>query len=323
MTSCWIGRSEIDFGKKPRQSMKPKTNTVEVKRSRNYLFTDFKNLTNEYWHELYSANKYTIRFLFGGHEECPTTKKKHIQGWIQFEKPQRFTAVKKILKGANFRVCKGTEQHNMDYCAKSGDTFKYGEYQVQGMKQGISSAYQMLKDGADMLDVAEKFPGMYLKYHNAFDKVARMYRQRQAKDSLKDWAQSKKLKKWQKEALQELKNQSDREVLWIVGRSGNEGKSFLAKHIIGTDNAFYVRNGKSGDIAYSYEYQKTVVFDFVRSQEERINYGIIEAFKDGMLFSPKYESITKIFKPTKVIVFSNFHPNKSELSADRWNIMEI
>ncbi len=301
------------------KTTKKTSKTKATKRSRNWLFTSFKNLEDSHYENL--KTKYAqIRFIFGGHEECPSTKRKHIQGWIQFETPQRFTQVLKILPDEDFRICNGTEQHQMNYCSKSGKTFKYGEYKVQGQQTPLNDAYEMLKNGEPMINVAEKHKGLYVRCHSALEKVAKMYRAKTAKLSLEKWARSKNLKDSQQVTVNELLTQNDREVLWITDTEGNAGKSFLAKYLVGTHNAFYVRNGKSSDISYSYNYQELVVFDFTRSQEERINYSIIEAFKDGMLFSPKYESTTKIFEPAKVVVFANFPPNEAELSADRWNI---
>ncbi len=291
-------------------------------RSRNYLFTDFKNLEENYYKNLKTKFE-QIRFIFGGHEICPGTKRKHVQGWIQFEKPQRFSQVKKILTQANFRICKGNEQHQMDYCGKGGKTFQFGTYKIQGQQTALADAYEMLKNGTPMIEVAEKYKGLYIRCHSALEKIAKMYKDQNAKANLTTWAQSKNLHEWQADVVTDLLEQDDREVMWITDKTGNKGKSFLAKYLVGKHNAFYVRNGKSGDISYSYNYQELVVFDFTRSQEERINYSIIEAFKDGMLFSPKYESTTKIFKPAKVIVFANFSPNEDELSADRWNIIDI
>lgn len=63
--------------------------------------------------------------------------------------------------------------------------------------------------------------------------------------------------------------------------------------------------------------------DLTRSQENMLNYGMIESFKNGVFFSPKYNSITKIFKPVKMIIFANWLPDKEKLSEDRWDIHHI
>ena len=40
--------------------------------------------------------------------------------------------------------------------------------------------------------------------------------------------------------------------------------------------------------------------------------------RSGRIFSPKYESISKTFKPCHVIVFASFIPDHAKLSQDRW-----
>lgn len=97
----------------------------------------------------------------------------------------------------------------------------------------------------------------------------------------------------------------------------------MGKFLEASKNAFYIRGGKHADIAYAYNYEPVVVFDFTREQEERVSYGQIEKFKDGRVFSSKYESEMKRFKGVKVIAFSNFYPDKGKLSEDRWDVMVI
>jgi hypothetical protein len=132
-----------------------------------------------------------------------------------------------------------------------------------------------------------------------------------------------KLKEWQEEALKRIENQNDRQITWIVDFKGNTGKTFLAKHLLATKDTFYVQNGKCSDVAHAYNYEEFVVFDFTRSNEDRINYSVIESFKNGLIFSPKYDSTTKIFKECKVLCLSNFMPEMHKLSSDRWDIMEL
>lgn len=56
---------------------------------------------------------------------------------------------------------------------------------------------------------------------------------------------------------------------------------------------------------------------------EFLNYPLLEHFKDGHVFSSKYESRNKEAKTPHVLVFSNQEPDRSKLSQDRWNIHQI
>ena len=128
------------------------------------------------------------------------------------------------------------------------------------------------------------------------------------------------LREWQIIALSLLENQNDRGVLWFVDYLGGSGKTWFAKYLSAIHNAFYCTGGKASDIAHAFKLEQMVVFDFTRSNKEFVNYSVIESFKNGMFFSPKYNSITKKFAPCKVICFSNWDPDKNKLSMDRWCI---
>ena len=131
------------------------------------------------------------------------------------------------------------------------------------------------------------------------------------------------LKRWQKSVINLMKEQDDRQVIWIKDDAGNSGKSFLATYLLRTGDAFVVEGGSTRDLSYAYQEQPYVIFDFCRSQKEFVNYHIIEAFKNGRMFSSKYQSSLRIFKPAKVVCFANFLPEWRKLSLDRWCCLEM
>lgn len=127
------------------------------------------------------------------------------------------------------------------------------------------------------------------------------------------------LRNWQQQVLYILfRKQTDREVLWVTDKVGGEGKSTLAKHICTTQNAMYCNNASTADFAYAYKEEPIVIFDFVRDEQTKVNYGLLEQLKNGLLFSPKYMSTVKKFDPVKVCCFANFYPNFDMMSQDRW-----
>lgn len=128
---------------------------------------------------------------------------------------------------------------------------------------------------------------------------------------------------WQIEVLQLLDDQDERKVLWIWDAVGGEGKTFLAKYIQLYRDCICLESGKKTDLAHCYTNEKYGLFDYTRSMEETINYSIVENFKNGFLFSGKYDSKVKKFDPCKVCCFSNFCPDKSKLSEDRWQLFAL
>ncbi len=74
-------------------------------------------------------------------------------------------------------------------------------------------------------------------------------------------------------------SQEERKVLWYWEHVGNAGKSFLADWLEINRDAFVVTGGKFADIAYAFNYQEYIVFDYARDQEDRFPYKLLEDFK--------------------------------------------
>lgn len=128
------------------------------------------------------------------------------------------------------------------------------------------------------------------------------------------------LKPWQEKVLKMMDEQNDRQVLWIYDEQGNRGKTLLAKHQHITNNVFYTTNASTKDITFAYNRESKVIIDLSRSVEDRVNCSVIEQLKNGLMFSAKYQSRTKVFNPPAVCVMSNFLPDTKKLSKDRCQI---
>ena len=142
------------------------------------------------------------------------------------------------------------------------------------------------------------------------------------------------LRSWQQDLMQMIAKPSYREVFWICGFHGNEGKSWFQSYL----EAFYgyarvvrldLRN-KTANILHTLSkrpLQTTDIFlfnDTRASDHHWQNYTVLEHIKDGSAVSSKYNSSIVTFKtPNQLIIFSNNQPNVSELSSDRWRIYSI
>lgn len=115
----------------------------------------------------------------------------------------------------------------------------------------------------------------------------------------------------------------ERKIHWIVDEPGLAGKSKMVKYLMVKHGACLLGFGYA-DCAAAYQKQPIVCWDIGKDTEDKfIPYAVMEALKNGMIFSQKYNSFTKIFTPPHVFVFSNNYPRMDAFSQDRWNIIDL
>lgn len=114
--------------------------------------------------------------------------------------------------------------------------------------------------------------------------------------------------------------------MWIWDEEGNNGKTWMAQHLFSL-GAIYLDTTKRADVAQIISTSTptdTYVFNITRKHEDFFNYGTLEAIKDGLLCSPKYESKTiSLETPNRVFIFANFTPDRSQMSSDRWEVHKL
>ena len=139
---------------------------------------------------------------------------------------------------------------------------------------------------------------------------------------------SSSLNAWQ-EKLLDLMKPSSRNIIWIRGCTGNEGKSWFQNYLeefYGNRRVFrstVVRNAESLLHTLSkrnLSFLDIFIFNIPRSFDtEHVPYSFLEDIKDGKAISSKYNSRElKFVTPNIVIVFSNDAPYADKLSSDRW-----
>lgn len=141
--------------------------------------------------------------------------------------------------------------------------------------------------------------------------------------------EGKTLYPWQQEIMNIINGPvDDRKIYWYWEPTGNVGKTAFAHHVCVNDRtAIYIDDGKSADIKHLITSMpvkpRTVIIDIPRDMEGCVSFSAVEAIKNGIFFSGKFESSMCIFDTPHIIIFANCEPDTSRLSKDRWVIKKI
>lgn len=156
-------------------------------RSRTFAFTYYPShieRDTQYFKNL--CVKKHCKSMFMGLEECPTTQRLHFQGFVRFTGDKTWKAAKRKffqLDKLHIEPAKAKDSCNRDYCLAYGkylnkSGFKerlidYGECAVQGKRNDISTAIEIIKETGKMRDVLDsvhnyqacRHSELYLKYN--------------------------------------------------------------------------------------------------------------------------------------------------------------
>merc|ERR1712090_47777 len=142
------------------------------------------------------------------------------------------------------------------------------------------------------------------------------------------------LRTWQT-ALLEYMVPTNREVIWIIGTKGNEGKSWFQEFLESKFGWHRVICSmdikmKKGNICHALQKRSLMttnmfLFDVGKGAAyEGVHYDVLEKIKNGRIVADKYNTAELKFQtPNIVIVFSNEKPDCEKLSKDRWKIFKI
>ena len=291
-----------------------------------FTLNNYDENTNYKEHLL--KDEFKIRRAVFGYERGPQTGTKHIQGYLELDRSYRIVHVKRIFPTAYWEAATRSALSNYEYCTKSGRYEVIGDFLRENMANVRRPAsVPLILRG--LLDSTTKPQVMvskeYSDRHQYFDK-ALSYIQgvKVASDLYQKW-KVKKLYIWQYQVLKMAKEQNERQVLWIIDQTGNNGKTFLASYmnilygfdlfdgLVNTrDIGFIMKSSASG-----------YCFDVSRSSIASFDYCCLENIKNGFIVSGKYRGTTRRLEVKPVVVFANDTPDRRQLSDDRWKICTL
>ena len=143
------------------------------------------------------------------------------------------------------------------------------------------------------------------------------------------------LRPWQEELMTKIENPTIREVIWVRGAKGCEGKTWFQDYVESKYGWNRVVSGmdikaKNSSICHALGKRPLTTTDIFlfnvgkANTMDEVNYEVLEKIKDGKLLASKYDSKElRIRTPNVVIVFSNDSPKLKQLATDRWCIFSI
>lgn len=256
-------------------------------RARRWCLTLNNYTDDEYKHINTVMEERNYLYIIG--KEVGSQGTPHLQIYIEATNAITFQTIKNICNRFHIEKAKGKREDNLTYCSKDGNYIS-------------------------------NFPE-----HNKEKSIEELLLDIEYKDVV--W------RDWQTQIINILEQPIDkRKIHWVVDDIGNKGKSFLCKYIALKYNAI-ICSGKTGDIFNQVlgwrEMNENVLqippclVDVPRSEFSHINYAAIEQLKNGFLYSGKYEGGKVFGLSPHVFVFANSEPRYSQMSEDRWNVINL
>ncbi|QUS52594.1 replication protein A [Mute swan feces associated circular virus 4] len=258
-------------------------------------------------------------------EEVGAEGTPHLQGYFTAASRQRISTIKLIpgFERVHLEVRRGSHKQASDYCKKEGKYHEYGAAATVGNQ----ASFEALRDWVAMQDPAptiadvwEAFPTLAARYRSACIECISLFGKRPV---LADGP----LRLWQQRVDSLVSaDPDDRKIIFVVDPDGNQGKSWLCRYWISKRGGTqFLSVGKRDDLAFTIDISNDLfVFDIPRGNLQYLQYGILEGLKNQLLFSPKYNSCTKMINhKVHVVVFTNEQPDMTALTADRYKVIVL
>lgn len=252
----------------------------------------------------------------------------HLQGYVAFPDRKRFGQVRTYLGGqAHVERCRGTPAQAATYCKKDGDFFERGEPPVASppakfadVTEFALATHARLGRPPNEREVAAEFPHHYIRYPRALHRYCELV-------CPPPQLQLGAPNDWQQRLLSDLTDEpDDRSIVFVVDEAGGKGKTWFQRFLLTTypEKTQVLSAGKRDDVAHAIDSSKSIfLFNVPRGGMQFLQYTILEQIKDKMVFSPKYNSTTKMIPEAHVCVFCNEYPDMNKMTHDRYKFFDF
>lgn len=254
-------------------------------KAKHWVFTVF-NYDDATFSKFEDIKEFTTYWIYGK-EVCPTTLSKHLQCYLVGKKQITLPTMRKWFPDARFAPMAkdATPQHNQAYCSKDKDFKEWGDLPPPRSKAGGEANKNKWKEIVDlatngkMLMIKETHPKEFITSYRTLKQIG----------------------------FDHAPDPEDLEAVcgeWIMGESG-VGKSHTAR----TENpdAYIKSMNKWWD---NYNGQDTVILeDFDEGYVQAMQY-FLKIWADKWKFPVEYKNYTKMIRPKKFVITSQFSPEQ-------------
>lgn len=286
-------------------------------------------------------------------EISPTTGSLHFQGFVLFRTNHRFNKVvsecvvdETICKNPRFELAKGSLESNEAYCSKESTRVPGSQPVIwgrrpdrvgQGRRSDLDRAADIIRNTPGTVNdrlrvLAGELPGQVVRYHRGFEALAHLLVDQSSNLPAPD---REDFFGWQESLYTDLmETPDDRTVHYVYDPQGNNGKSSFVRYFLKNHSRDSIHlEGRVADMAHAYDGQRYVFIDIPRSAPDSTGTGVrwtpdhlyhfAEKLKNGFLFSGKFNSTVKTFRPPHVVFLSNAAPLTHLWTADRLHLIQI
>ena len=113
----------------------------------------------------------TSLYAIIGEETCPTTGRRHIQGYVCFTTRRRFNGVREVLTDrAHIEPASGNPKQNYEYCSKGGHFLVIGKFPT-GTRPDLELVCDHIRNGTPLSTIVMEHTSTFVRYSRGIQRA--------------------------------------------------------------------------------------------------------------------------------------------------------